>query len=80
MARINIPVGISDFGKIRENGYCYVDKTGLIPELLREKPAKATLIARPRRFGRTLGMSMPAGFFDIQKRQPGCIFGAYGDA
>lgn len=35
MAGINIPVGISDFEKIRRNGYYYVDKTGLIPELLR---------------------------------------------
>lgn len=67
MAGINIPVGISDFEKIRENGYYYVDKTGLILELLREEAAEVTLITRPRRFGKTLGMSMLASFFDIRK-------------
>lgn len=67
MAGINIPVGISDFEKIRRNGYYYVDKTGLIPELLKGEAAEVTLITRPRRFGKTLGMSMLASFFDIKK-------------
>ena len=67
MAGINIPVGISDFEKIRRNGYYYVDKTGLIPELLKGEAAEVTLITRPRRFGKTLGMSMLASFFDIRK-------------
>jgi len=60
-------VGISDFEKIRENGYYYVDKSGLISELLERETAEVTLITRPRRFGKTLGMSMLANFFDIRK-------------
>ena len=52
----NIPVGISDFQKIRERGYYYVDKSGLIVELLNGEPAEVTLITRPRRFGKTLAM------------------------
>ena len=67
MKQINIPVGISDFRRIRENGYYYVDKSGLIAELLAGEPAAVTLITRPRRFGKTLAMNMLAEFFDIQK-------------
>lgn len=67
MAGLSIPVGISDFEKIRKNGYYYIDKSGLITEMLREKPTEVTLITRPRRFGKTLGMSMLANFFDIRK-------------
>lgn len=68
MKNIRIPVGISDFEEIRKGGYYYIDKTGLISVLLQERPAKVTLITRPRRFGKTLGMSMLADFFDIGKR------------
>ena len=64
---MNIPVGISDFEKIRKNNYYYIDKTGLISELLNNEPAEVTLITRPRRFGKTMGMSMLANFFDIRK-------------
>ena len=67
MNRLNIPVGVSDFSEIRQNGYYYVDKTGLIEELLCTSAAKVTLITRPRRFGKTLGMSMLAHFFDIRE-------------
>lgn len=67
MKEFNIPVGISDFKEIRENGYYYVDKTFLIHELLKTPATKVTLITRPRRFGKTLGMSMLANFFDIRK-------------
>ena len=66
MKALNIPVGISNFEKIRNNGFYYVDKTGLIEELLKTK-AEVTLITRPRRFGKTLGMSMLESFFDIRK-------------
>ena len=65
--KLNIPVGISDFREIRENGYYYIDKTFLIYELLKTPATKVTLITRPRRFGKTLGMSMLADFFDIRK-------------
>lgn len=67
MVRLNIPVGISDFEKIRENHYYYVDKSGLISEILREESTEVTLITRSRRFGKTLGMSMLASFFDIRR-------------
>jgi len=66
MKALNIPVGISNFEKIRNNGFYYVDKTGLIEELLKTE-AEVTLIIRPRRFGKTLGMSMLESFFDIRK-------------
>ena len=66
MKALNIPVGISNFEKIRNNGFYYVDKTGLIEELLKTE-AEVTLITRPRRFGKTLGMSMLESVFDIRK-------------
>ena len=66
MKKLNIPVGISDFEKIRNGGFYYIDKSGLITEILDEK-AEVTLITRPRRFGKTLGMSMLESFFDIRK-------------
>ena len=68
MPTLNIPVGVSDFSEIRQNGYYYVDKTELIRELLKTDATKVTLITRPRRFGKTLGMSMLASFFDIRKK------------
>ena len=67
MNDLKIPVGISDFTKIRENGYYYIDKTELICSLLEPEPAEVTLITRPRRVGKTLGMSMLASFLDIRK-------------
>ena len=67
MKGLNIPVGVSDFVEIRQNGYYYVDKTGLICELLKTTGTKVTLITRPRRFGKTLTMSMLDNFFNIQK-------------
>ena len=67
MKAMNIPVGVSDFAEIRQNGYYYVDKSGLISALLQTAATKVTLITRPRRFGKTLGMSMLESFFDIRK-------------
>ena len=67
MKLLSIPVGVSNFEEIRRNGYYYVDKSGLIGELLGTTGTKVTLITRPRRFGKTLGMSMLESFFDIQK-------------
>ena len=67
MKKLNIPVGISDFAKIRDRKYYYVDKTNLIAELLDEETAEVTLITRPRRFGKTMAMSMLSHFFDIRK-------------
>ena len=67
MEKLNIPVGVSDFAELRSNGYYYVDKSGLIREMLTSSAAKVTLITRPRRFGKTLGMSMLENFFNIRK-------------
>ena len=62
-----MPVGISDFPNLRKNGYYFVDKTDIIRTLLQNKN-KVTLFTRPRRFGKTLTMSMIASFFDITKK------------
>ncbi len=67
MINLNIPVGISDFAQIRQNEYYYVDKSGLVSEILKTPATEVTLITRPRRFGKTLGMSMLYNFFDIKK-------------
>ncbi|MDO5423051.1 MAG: AAA family ATPase [Eubacteriales bacterium] len=67
MKNLALPVGVSDFEKIREYGYYYVDKTALISELLKTSSVKVTQITRPRRFGKTLAMRMLASFFDIRE-------------
>ena len=67
MIRYNIPIGISEFEKIRKNDYYYVDKTELIQALVKTEPAEITLFTRPRRFGKTLVISMLASFFDIRR-------------
>jgi hypothetical protein len=67
MNEIKIPVGRSGFADIRKNGYYYVDKSGLIRDILKTDGRQVTLITRPRLFGKTLGMSMLAEFFDIRK-------------
>lgn len=67
MTPLKIPVGISDFKKLRENGYYYIDKSGLIADLLTNN-SEVTLITRPRRFGKTLAMSMLANFLIFEKK------------
>lgn len=67
MKNLSIPVGGSDFAEIRRKGYYYVDKSMLIAKLLKDEGTKVTLITRTRRFGKTLGMSMLANFFDVRK-------------
>lgn len=67
MGEIKVPVGRSGFADIRTNGYYYIDKSGLIKELLRTDGTQVTLFTRPRRFGKTLNMHMLAEFFDLQK-------------
>ena len=61
---LKLPVGIDDFKKIREAGFYYVDKTKLIEQLL-QSWGEVTLFTRPRRFGKTLNMSMVKSFFEI---------------
>ena len=61
---LKLPVGIDDFRKLRESHFYYVDKTRLIEQLLLNW-SEVTLFTRPRRFGKTLNMSMLKNFFDI---------------
>ena len=64
--RKSIPLGAEDFREIIErNGY-YVDKTGLIADIIKKKLVKVKLITRPRRFGKTLNLSMLRYFFNIE--------------
>ena len=61
---LNLPVGIENFEEIRQLGFYYIDKTRLIEQLL-QGWGKVTLFTRPRRFGKTLNMSMLRSFFEI---------------
>ena len=61
-----LPIGLSDFKKLREKNYYFIDKTELIAEILREHN-EIILIPRPRRFGKTLNLSMLRYFFDINE-------------
>ena len=57
VATLKLPVGIEDFKEIRQQGFYYIDKTRLIEQLL-DSWGKVNLFTRPRRFGKTLNMSM----------------------
>ena len=61
---LKLLVGIENFEEIRKLGFYYIDKTRLIERLL-QSWGKVTLFTRPRRFGKTLNMSMPKSFFEI---------------
>ena len=60
---LKLPVGIENFEEIRKSGFYYVDKTKLIEQLL-QNWGKVNLFTRPRRFGKTLNMSMLRAFFE----------------
>ena len=72
-----LPMGIENFKEIRTGGFYYVDKTGLIKTLL-ENPGKVNLFTRPRRFGKTLNISMLKYFFeagsDVMPFENGTLF------
>ena len=68
MRKKAVPVGIEDFERIINEDYYYVDKTLLIEELLINR-APVTLFTRPRRFGKTLNMSMIKYFFDVKNKE-----------
>ena len=68
MRKKAIPVGIEDFKELIQEGYYYIDKTLLIDEMLINK-SKVTLFTRPRRFGKTLNMSMLKYFFDVKNKE-----------
>ena len=64
MEILKLPVGIDNFEKIRRNNFYYIDKTKLVEQALHNW-SEVTLFTRPRRFGKTLGMSMLRSFFEI---------------
>ena len=68
MEQLRLPVGIEDFAEIRRHGYYYVDKTQLIEQVFNRRN-KVSLFTRPRRFGKTLNMSMLQHFFEIEPIQ-----------
>ena len=68
MRKKAVPVGIEDFERIVREDYYYVDKTQLIEELLINR-VPVTLFTRPRRFGKTLNMSMIKYFFDVKNKE-----------
>ncbi len=72
MAR-TVGIGIQDFGKIIERDCFYVDKTAFLKEWW-ESEDEVTLITRPRRFGKTLAMSMTEQFFSVKYAGRGCLF------
>ena len=63
-----IPIGINDFKTLIENNYYYIDKTKHIEDILNDG-SEVTLFTRPRRFGKTLNMSMLKYFFDIENKE-----------
>ena len=73
MEILKLPVGIDNFEKIRKENFYYVDKTKLIEQLL-ERWGEVNLFTRPRRFGKTLNMSMLNCFFSRQYAEKGTIF------
>jgi len=62
--KLRMPIGVDDFGKLRTNNFYYVDKSGMIKELL-ENWGEVNLFTRPRRFGKSINMSMLKYFFEI---------------
>ena len=73
MVKTPLPVGVEDFGDLRRNNYYFVDKTMFIRDLL-DKKGEVHLITRPRRFGRTLNMSMLRYFFERGKTDNSELF------
>ena len=67
MPKFTMPIGKSDFAKVRTAGDYYIDKTMLI-EQITASGAEVTLFTRPRRFGKSLNMSMLQHFFDIREK------------
>jgi hypothetical protein len=62
-----LPIGVSDFKDVRVGNYTYIDKSMFIKELIDAGPSKVTIIPRPRRFGKTLNMTMLKYFFEKQE-------------
>ena len=60
-----LPIGVQDFKEVRDEGYLYIDKSDMIPQILSQK-SKVYLYTRPRRFGKSLNLSMLDAFFNIK--------------
>src|SRR5262245_32273817 len=71
---LRIPIGIDDFRKLREEGLAYVDKSSLIRALLDERGIEVALLPRPRRFGKTLNLSMLRCWFEKQNEDLSHLF------
>ena len=69
-----LPIGVEDFKRLVDNGYYFVDKTLMIKELLENKES-VNLFTRPRRFGKTLNMSMLQRFFEATEKSNAYLFG-----
>ena len=67
MMKKPLPIGVDNFEKIIKDGYCYIDKTMFIKELLDLK-GEVNLFTRPRRFGKTLNLSMLRYFYEDAKK------------
>ena len=63
--RLAIPIGVDSFREIREDGYYFVDKSELVSDIV-EQRSKVYLFTRPRRFGKTLNLSMIDCFFNLK--------------
>ena len=73
MTSRKLPIGISDFKKLIEQQYQYIDKSLFIQELL-NRPAEVVLLPRPRRFGKTLNLSMLRYFFERAQESQAHLF------
>ena len=74
MSGRSVFAGNEDFREVRENGLCYVDKTAIIKDLVETRGSKVSLFTRPRRFGKTLTLSMLREFFDIERKDSSALF------
>ena len=68
-----IPIGVSDFSELRTECYYYLDKSGLVSDVVRSG-AKIILLPRPRRFGKTINLSMLKAFFDCSRQNAESLF------
>ena len=68
LIKYKMPVGIDDFKELRQGNYYFVDKTPFIQDLI-DSHSKVTLITRPRRFGKTLTLSMLRYFFTLEEAE-----------
>lgn len=72
--RTRVPIGISDFRELREGGFRYIDKSNLICELIDRDNVKVILLPRPRRFGKTLNLSMLRYYFEKSAEDASYLF------